>query len=150
MSARQRLTRIQIMWLISTRLNLSGQLRVHVQKAVKVDHQNHDFLMVKWLLNSKKVYIFFSAGEQEMIMNAYEEYKTIIMAKSNTATAVRARQEAVYEAVYAVISMYEYLTASVSWYRGFLYWFESALFLVQLPSPPSSMWFYISLAVALN
>ena len=37
---------------------------------------------------------FFSAGEQEMIMNAYEEYKTIIMAKSNTATAARARQEA--------------------------------------------------------
>ena len=27
-------------------------------------------------------------------MNAYEEYKTIIMAKSNTATAARARQEA--------------------------------------------------------
>src|SRR4029434_7148756 len=97
------------MWFISTRLNLSGQLRVHVllQKAVKFDHQNHDFLMVKCLLNSKKVSLFFSAGEQEMIMNTYEEYKTIIMAKSNTATAVRARQEAVYEAVYAVISMYE-------------------------------------------
>src|SRR4029434_7429432 len=31
---------------------------------------------------------------QEMNMNAYEEYKTIIMAKFNTATAVRARQEA--------------------------------------------------------
>ena len=107
--ALQRLVRIQIMWLISTRLNLSGQLRVHVllQKAVKVDHQNHDFLMVKWLLNSKKVPLFFSAGEQEMNMNAYEEYKTIIMAKFNIATAVRARQEAVYEAVYEVISMYE-------------------------------------------
>ena len=80
------------MWLISTRLNVSGQLHVHVllQKAVKVDDQNHDFLMVKWLLNSKKVSLFFSAGEQEMIMNAYEEYKTIIMAKSNT--AARARQ----------------------------------------------------------
>ena len=37
-------------------------------------------------------------------MNAYEEYKTIIMAKSNTATAARARQEAVYGAVYAGIS----------------------------------------------
>ena len=34
-----------------------------------------------------------------MIMNAYEDYKTIIMAKSNTATAVRARQEAVYGAI---------------------------------------------------
>jgi len=32
-------------------------------------------------------------------MNAYEEYKTIIMAESNTATAARARQEAVYGAV---------------------------------------------------
>ena len=52
-----------------------------------------------------------------MIMNAYEEYKTIIMAKSNTATAVRARQE-VCEDVYGVISMYEYMTASVIWYRG--------------------------------
>src|SRR4029434_2857883 len=40
--------------------------------------------------------LFFSAGEQEMIMNAYEVYKTIIMAKSNTATAARARQEAAY------------------------------------------------------
>ena len=39
-------------------------------------------------------------------MNAYEEYKTIIMAKSNTASAARARQEAVYGAVYGGISMY--------------------------------------------
>ena len=46
------------------------------------------------VLNSKKRALFFSAGEQEMNMNAYEEYKTIIMAKFNTATAVRARQEA--------------------------------------------------------
>lgn len=52
------------------------------------------------VLNSKKRALFFSAGEQEMNMNAYEEYKTIIMAKSNTATAARARQEAVYGAVY--------------------------------------------------
>ena len=37
---------------------------------------------------------FFTAVEQEMIMNAYEEYKTIIMAKSNTTPAARARQEA--------------------------------------------------------
>ena len=57
------------------------------------------FLTV-WLLNSKKEPLFFSAGGQEMIMNAYEEYKTIIMAKSNTASAARARQEAVYRAVY--------------------------------------------------
>ena len=35
----------------------------------------------------------FSAGEQEMIMNHFEEYKNIIMAKSNTATAVRARHK---------------------------------------------------------
>ena len=49
---------------------------------------------------------FFSAGEQEMIMNAYKEYKTIIMAKSNTASAARARQEAVYGAVYGSIYMY--------------------------------------------
>src|SRR4029434_6503946 len=63
-------------------------------KGGRVDHQNHDFLTVQWLLNSKKRALFFSAGEQEMNMNAYEEYKTIIMAKFNTATAVRARQEA--------------------------------------------------------
>ena len=109
------------MWLISTRLKLSWHLRVHVllQKAGKVDHQNHDFLTVQWLLNSKKEPLFFSAGEQEMIMNAYEEYKTIIMAKSNTATAVRARQEEVCEDVYGVISMYEWATASVTWYRGY-------------------------------
>ena len=43
------------------------------------------------VLNSKKIALFFSAGEQEMNMNAYEEYKTIIMANFNTATAVRAR-----------------------------------------------------------
>ena len=42
-----------------------------------------------------------------MNMNAYEEYKTIIMAKFNTATAVRAIQEAVCEDVYGVMSMYE-------------------------------------------
>ena len=41
------------------------------------------------VLNSKKRALFFSAGEQEMNMNAYEEYKT--MAKFNTVTAVRAR-----------------------------------------------------------
>ena len=61
---------------------------------------------------------FFSAGEQEMIMNAYEVYKTIIMAKSNTATAARARQEAMNGAVYATISMYVYFMASVIWYSG--------------------------------
>ena len=54
-----------------------------------------------------------------MNMNAYEEYKTIIMAKFNTATAVRAIQEAVCEDVYGVISMYEWATASVTWYRGY-------------------------------
>src|SRR4029434_9783060 len=43
------------------------------------------------VLNSKKRALFFSAGQQEMNMNAYEEYKTIIMAKFNTTTAVRAR-----------------------------------------------------------
>ena len=41
------------------------------------------------VLNSKRA-LFFSAGEQEMNMNSYEEYKTIIVAKFNTA-AVRAR-----------------------------------------------------------
>ena len=59
------------------------------------------------VLNSKKRALFFSAGEQEMDMNAYEEYKTIIMAKFNTATVVRAKDEAVCENVYTVISMYE-------------------------------------------
>ena len=68
-------------------------------KGRSVVHQNHDFFFFygTMVLNSKKEPLFFYAGEQEMIMNAYEEYKTIIMAKSNT--AVRARQEAVYEAV---------------------------------------------------
>ena len=70
------------------------------------------------VLNSKKKALFFSAGEQEINMNAYEKYKTIIIAKFNTATAVRAIQEAVCEDVYGVISMYEYMTASVIWYRG--------------------------------
>src|SRR4029434_1478529 len=80
-------------------------------KGGKVEHQNHDFLTVQWLLNSKKEPLFFSAGEQEMIMNTYEECKTIIMAKSNTASAARARQEAVYGAVYGPISMYVCITA---------------------------------------
>ena len=43
------------------------------------------------VLNSKKRALFFSAGKQEMNMNAYEEYKTIIMAKFYTSAAVRAR-----------------------------------------------------------
>ena len=46
-------------------------------------------------------------------MNANEEYKTIIMAKSNTATAARARQEDVYGAVYGPISMYVYIFRQV-------------------------------------
>ena len=49
--------------------------------------------------------LFFSAGEQEKIINAYEEYKTIIMAISNTASTARARQEAVYGVVYGGIYM---------------------------------------------
>ena len=53
-----------------------------------------------------------------MIMIHYEEYKTIIMAKSNTSTAARARQEKVCEDIYWLIYMYEYVTASVIWYRG--------------------------------
>src|SRR4029434_11062894 len=44
---------------------------------------------------------FFSATEQEMMMNAYEEYKTIIMANSNTVTAARARRNSVCVCVYA-------------------------------------------------
>src|SRR4029434_5590281 len=52
-------------------------------KGDRVDHQNHDFFFYgTMVLNSKKEPLFFYAGEQEMIMNAYEEYKTIIMAKS--------------------------------------------------------------------
>src|SRR4029434_1142584 len=92
------------------------------------------------VLNSKKRALFFSTGEQEMNMNAYEEFKTIIMAKFNTATAVRARQEAVCWDVYGVISRYEYLTASVNWYRGFLYRFESARLLVQIHTSTSSLY----------
>ena len=56
------------------------------------------------VLNSKKRPLFFSAGEQEMNMNAYEEYKTIIMAKCNTATAVESK---VCWDVYRVISLNE-------------------------------------------
>src|SRR4029434_7711047 len=82
-------------------------------KGTIVDHQNHDFLPVQWLINSMNETLFFSAGEREMIMNAYEEYKTIIMAKSNTATAVRAREEAVDGAVYGVIFMYVLTQPSV-------------------------------------
>ena len=51
-------------------------------------------------------------------MKAYEEYKTIIMAKSNTATAARARQEVVYGAVYGGISMYVYIMTSVTVVQG--------------------------------
>src|SRR4029434_9524584 len=49
-------------------------------KGGRVDHQNHDFFNVTMATKLKKGPLFFSAGEQEMIMNAYEEYKTIIMA----------------------------------------------------------------------
>ena len=87
------------------------------------------------VLNSKKRALIFSTGEQEMNMNAYEEYKTIIMAKFNTTTAV----SKVCWGVYRVISMYEYMIASVHWYRGFLYRYESAWLLVQITSTPSSM-----------
>src|SRR4029434_8701604 len=91
-----------------TRLNLSGQVRVPVllQKGAGLITKTMIFFNGTMVLNSKKEPLFFSAGEQEMIMNAYEEYKTIIMAKSNTTTAARARQEAVYRALYAGISMY--------------------------------------------
>src|SRR4029434_6120345 len=85
------------------------------------------------VLNSKKMGAFFSAGEREMNMNAYEEYKTIIMAKFNTATAVRARHEAVCWDVYRLISMYEYMPASVNWYRGYCYWLVTARLLVRFP-----------------
>ena len=70
-----------------------------------------------------------------MNMNVYEEYKTIIMAKFNTATAVRVIQEAVCEDVYGLISMYENVTASVDWYRGCR--LVTARLLVRFPSPPT-------------
>ena len=56
-------------------------------------------------------------------MKAYEEYKTIIMAISNTASTARARQEAVYGAAYGGISMYVYDTTSVRVVR----WVEEML-----------------------
>ena len=82
------------------------------------------------VLNSKEKCSFFSAGKQEMNMNAYKEYKTIIMAKFNIATAVRARQEAVCWDVYRMISMYENMMASVDWYRGYRYRLLTARLLV--------------------
>ena len=60
-------------------------------------------------------------------MNAYEEYKTIIMAKFNTATA---RPKAVCWDVYRLISMYEYMTASVNWYRGYCYRLVTVVFAI--------------------
>ena len=63
------------------------------------------------VLNSKKRALFFSAGEQKMNTNAYEEYKTIIMAKFNTATVVRAKQEAVCWDINSIIFMTENVTA---------------------------------------
>ena len=47
-------------------------------------------------------------------MNAYEEYKTIIMAKSNTATAARERQEAVFGRIF----MYVYVMTSTTVVQG--------------------------------
>ena len=47
-------------------------------------------------------------------MNAYEEYKTIIMAESNTATAARERQEAVYGTIF----MYVYVMTSTTVVQG--------------------------------
>ena len=82
-----------------------------------------------------------------MNMNAYEEYKTINHGKIQHHHRCESK---VCWGVYRVISIYESLTASVSWYRGFVYRFESAWLLVQIPSPPFSMKFYISLEVALN
>ena len=70
-------------------------------------------------------------------MNAYEEYKTIIMAKSNTAT--RARQETVYGAVYGGLYMYVFIQPSMR----MVGWVEETLSNLKvassIPSPPSSM-----------
>ena len=43
---------------------------------------------------TKERAVIFSASEQAIIMSLYEDHKHIIMAKSNTATAARARQAA--------------------------------------------------------
>ena len=74
--------------------------------------------------------------------DCYEKYKTIIMAKSNTATAATARQEAVYGAVYGWISMYVHRMASVilvQWVALSVSSLTTKSFtrlLVRFPSPP--------------
>src|SRR4029434_4352563 len=78
---------------------------------------------------------FFSAGEQEIIINTYEEYKTIIMATSNTATAARERQEAVFGRIF----MYVYVMKSTTVVQGVKKLFSnckvaSSITLISLPS----------------
>lgn len=46
------------------------------------------------MANIKERAVIFSPSEQNLIMNLYEDHKAVIMAKSNTATAARARQAA--------------------------------------------------------
>ena len=76
------------------------------------------------------------------------------MAKSNTATAARARQEAVYGAVYGGISMYVYIMTSATVVQGVEELLRGVVWrcglvlvrlLVQFPSPPQQVYFYISL-----
>ena len=64
------------------------------------------------VLNSKKIALFFSAGQQEMNMNAYEEYKTIIMAKFNTTTAVRARCVGMFIGWYLCMNTWRQVSAA--------------------------------------
>lgn len=62
-----------------------------------VDHRIHDFLTAHGSMANKlkERASFLSADEQETIMNTYEEFQTIIIAKSNTTTAARTRQVSV-------------------------------------------------------
>src|SRR4029434_258865 len=126
------------MWLISTRLKLSWHLRVHVllQKAGKVAHQNHDFLGRYNCSKLKEKAFFF------LRWRVGDEHERLCRIQDHNHGQIqhhhRCESKVCWD-VYRVISMYKYLTASVHWYRGFLYRFESAWLLVQIPSPPSSM-----------
>src|SRR4029434_2654266 len=98
-------------------------------------------------LNSKKRALFF------LRWRAGDEHERLLRIQHHNHGKIqhhhRCESKVCWD-VYILISMYEYLMASVSWYGGYLYGCASAWLLVQIPSPPYSMWFYMSLEVVLN
>ena len=104
-------------------------------KGGRVDHQNHDFLTVQWLLNSEPLFFlrWWAGDDHERLWRIQDHNLGKIQHRQRCESKARGG----VLGCLSMISMYENVTASVDWYRGYRYRLLTVRLLVWFPSPPT-------------